>query len=1262
MKKILRLVTTSVLTLTLVACGEASTTSSTNSATTSSVTSVSSAFANVTSVNLSAASNLLTQTLGTPRTVTVTAVLNANTNPNLSVEWFVNGVKQQQTGRVLDYTPTAAGAFAITARVGNVTSNVLTVNVGLPTINITKTEFVTSRQLALTADAGASVTVVGAKLEDSSYFDLKTGRYILNFESPVEQGTNLTVRLERPGFGVKVEQVLFDTRQFSLDTVELVAGSGLTLVNGVYQVTRPYDAGAQYAKVVELSFKQKNILSVLKEQEFRVTTAVPTGSTAVAPSSTLITELGTQQVTINSTTALGLYTFTYTLGGKSVEVKLQVNEPKPEIVINETYTDNDHYDEVTGELIKFGVAFTETVDGVVEYTHIETDSTGAFIVEKPFSSITARKTLLINFAARNFAADEFINNQWSVNLFGPSVNVAGRTQLFAGMELDNASDASANNSDLTTNNTFEDFNGTLATTGGALRTSANGIVTQKIDRGTPVGEYTFTVSAGQPGKEITQDFVVKVVEPTPEIRFDVVGAYTQNGLDNSTAKYRDFPVEVNGNTYTIEKPFDQDVTLNFGWLATLVNYQSALETDLTKISEDIIKQDLSARTLFSKSTGIKDFELNGSGKINLEDADFLVGRNTTNNIIQVRPENLGIDAKDVVNYIVIRTTAAITGIETLALTEAAIVADAENDLVVVSDLKTSLSNGFMIIEEDMDVLNSVALGTEVQYTLILNVNPSLTAVAGQIDLHDINNVSAGGIDNLADGTIGASQDLFNLSVAITDYADVIEMGDGQLLNASGSLYGANESMYRFVRMGMTVTGPSNLIEQLPIRRTAILLDSGDTALEFISQVQYWKNGSIGTLSSINDDFNNLVDNDVAAYADLYNYDNSGFERKTLEITSATVAGTYTLTFIVDNLEKVVNIVVRNPQPKLFVMSGNRDNGAPLLPNKPISVLSGAAVESFATSGPLFNKIKFYDALGAFENTTTVKDTTISAGPAGEHYYDVNDKFVTAVNGVYTIELPAAAKVTNSTYGLFAQMAVADLAKGTYNYRISKSYPSGRNEVFSDTVTVVDVDANQLAVFDTANKKFIDNFIIAELGLELGTHTFEFTVGSLTNKVVVEVVEMPAFKVEKLTLGSAIATFYENYFLVPVPTVNPTAQSPSRVLLDVSKAGLTDENYFVATALLHDSTLINKIKLNELNVLDGVLLLDLGSFTNNLIGSDGLRLTLEFFRKVSYKDYLISLGYTGETFVADNSPTAGYIQIGEPQVINILLFTPNNTPG
>jgi hypothetical protein len=262
MKKILRLVTTSVLTLTLVACGEASSSVSTSGTTTSSsVASVSSAYANVTSLTLTAASNLLTQVMGSQRTVTITGALNANTNPNLQLEWFVNGVKQSQTGRLLDFTPVTAGSYVVTARVGNIVSNNLTISVGNPTIAVTGAMFVNSRIIEVTGQAGATVTLVGATLSDNAYYSLAKGKYVLELDEAVDQGTQVTVRLERAGFTPTVQAVTYDTRVLRVNEVT-IGSDDLLPVNGVFQVVRPLDAGVTFNKNVNVDLEQTNLIPI----------------------------------------------------------------------------------------------------------------------------------------------------------------------------------------------------------------------------------------------------------------------------------------------------------------------------------------------------------------------------------------------------------------------------------------------------------------------------------------------------------------------------------------------------------------------------------------------------------------------------------------------------------------------------------------------------------------------------------------------------------------------------------------------------------------------------------------------------------------------------------------------------------------------------------------------------------------------------------------------------------------------------------------
>jgi hypothetical protein len=552
-------------------------------------------------------------------------------------------------------------------------------------------------------------------------------------------------------------------------------------------------------------------------------------------------------------------------------------------------------------------------------------------------------------------------------------------------------------------------------------------------------------------------------------------------------------------------------------------------------------------------------------------------------------------------------------------------------------INLSDTNGFIVIDQDLDLDNRPVSGDAVTYEVIFN--PTTTDTNGEID-----------VANAATEDSELPAPDATLVVKATNYPNVLELGAGVLQNTNNALYGSNQAMYKFVNVGMTVAGPSSLIAPIPQTKAAILLAEDDYAL---SLVEATSNST--DLSSYLGSLSGDLDSSIATYGDLRFADNSGFRRSNLVIDSTTVAGTYTLTFSVDNLEEVVTLVIRNPQPKLFVLSANVLANSGLLPNKPSSVIAAAtgvntnALTTFATEGALYNKIKFKDAGGTFSATY---------GSA----FDPSDLFASEINGVYTIEMPAANLVspTDLNFGLYSEVAVADMVKGTYNYSISKSYPSGRQETFSDTVTIVNVENNQVAAFDSNNTKFLTNFVIKEPTLELGQYVYEFSVGAVSRRIVINVVEMPSLVVEKLSVGTSIATFYEGYHLVPTPSVTPDADSPVRVLIDVSKFGITDENYFVVTSLTDTGLVVDDpIELNVLTSLDGVLLLDVGSIDEAIAINDYVELTIKFYKKVSYVDYLISLGYTtNAAFIAANITTnVGYIQIGETQTISILVYEP-----
>ena len=570
MKKILRLVTTSVLTLTLVACGEASSSvsSSVVSSTpaSSSVLSPVSSFANVTSITISAASNTLKQLVGATQTVSVVAAVNANTNPATVLEWYVNGVKTGQTGRIFEYVPTVVGDFKIQAKVGNTASNELTVSLTAPVFAVTSAAFVDASQIKIVAPAGAKVTLTGATLADTSKYDIAMGAYILDLTAPVLQGGEVAVKLERDGNQALTKVVTFDTRKFEIDTFEYgFTGSeaAVAAVGGVYTIVKPFDDAEEFNKRYEITIKDELVRSTTPIA-FKVETTVPTGATAVVPVNSLVVtgDSLTQLVTVTSETVPGLYTHKITLGPKTFDVKVQVVNPTAKVEFEQLADGDDDFDLLFG-----GDGVTAGADGVFEIT-------------RPFETYgTTLYNLNFKLIASGFTEPEFVTNQAAVAVTGPSKFSTTPGSLFAGVETLNSS-----NGNLGRLFSFSNFAGSKATTEGALATSDVRDFIQSVDSGTPLGLYTFSVSFGATGNIVTKEVKVRLVAPTPTLDF-VLETYTS--IQSPTI--RELEVVEGTNSITIEKPAVAGVNRSLSWLLLLSNYQSA-EATQDEIAADSLRE------------------------------------------------------------------------------------------------------------------------------------------------------------------------------------------------------------------------------------------------------------------------------------------------------------------------------------------------------------------------------------------------------------------------------------------------------------------------------------------------------------------------------------------------------------------------------------------------------------------------------------------------------------------------------------------------
>jgi hypothetical protein len=1228
-----------------VACGEASSSVSSTNTGNGSVSSVSSAYANVTTVTLSAASNLLTQVLGTQQRVTVTAVLNANTNPNLSLEWFVNGVKQAQTGRIFDFTPTAAGSFAITAKVGNLNSNTLTVTATAPSLTIEEVEFVKDNQVKVTAPSGANISLVGAELADSSFYSLIEGKYVLNLKQPLAKGANLTIRLEREGFQTTTETIKYDLGKFSLTSVTLrdfaadTAFAGV-VANGVYTIVKPFDAGAQFVKSYSINLSQTNVIPKVGTVALTTQLTVPTGATAVAPSTQLVDSISSFTFNVDTLTVAGLYTHKFVLDGKEVEVKVNVEESKPFIELNrEAFVSRNL---VTGlNSVFYDFEFRKDLDGNGDYAGtgekipVTKDASGAYVVEKLNSTYDLAEFAFVAYAG-NIAKPEFADNQLSVSVAGPDLfGTVG--QLFSG--INTVIGSNGNQTALGTS--AEDFTGAnLPVFLGSTDTSHSKVISQKIDHGTPAGTYTFTIKAGEFGKEITRDIVVKIVEPAPRVDFvfenltsGAIAAKNSGGLVSSPTPVKVGEIkEVSPDVYEIVKPLNSESTLTLPWFTVLTNYQSKLVTDFATVSADNLLTDLDLRKTWNKDS-----------KIKLTDADLNSG-----------------------NLFVRRGATSVPVFAEVNVTAAGTITVTETDASEISTPEGTLTGGAT------DSVGTITLGTTGKQLV------KIAEISSTVASDNVGDFVSFAIAQ-ATGTITVTAT--PLKVVLTDYPNVIELGSKEFATnavaGTDAVPGIASQTYSFVNVSLATTGPATLVKPFPTTRAAILLGINDGAAtvggltingtdahptdglvlfqggtnnlgnletaftKYLSDKDVAQFNAFGTVNTRTFVYN--LDHLGAAEADLTpefttaNID-TGLKRGALEIKSSTVAGTYTMSFTVDNLVRTVTLIVKNPQPEVNIISRTTDIAGA---TKVAVATANETTHHFRLSGPLSNLI--------------------------EH---TSGKSVPELNGVYTVE-----KSVNDY--LKAEVAVFNLAVGRYNYSITKKYPDGRTDTFNDLAIVTRIDENGRSLFEQTSageyrnttvsaadsalnaalltRWFIDTKATNELGssseLEPGTYEYTFTLGPVTKKYVINVIGTPGLVFNSVTIDGTELESQNGVYFIDVLNVRgnlnvefaklnlpattfvtlTTSKDPSNGSLTVPAAPIVYTNYLSLTTQTK---------------------FDLGNIGGTLPANGTLN-TLRYL----FKFYRI-VNFDSAEYVANSS--SRYVELGS-QVLEIRAMTTLATP-
>jgi hypothetical protein len=489
---------------------------------------------------------VLTQVVGSLKTVVVSAALNANTNPSAALEWLVNGVKSNQTGRVFEFTPTTTGTFKISARSGSIVSNEISVTVGAAGFNITELEVKANNQVEITAPGGATVSVTNNEVLPTSFYDLTKGVYVINLKTALLQGATATVTLARDGAQVISRAFTFDTR--AVEVASLVGANVTDNKDGSFDVKKPHDiasgasGGANTAvETYQVSFEATNLKAT--SVGFTVTrVSAPSGAAAFTNQSGFIgvasddaeTSAGGFQFSLNKDTTPGAYVYRYTLGEKSVDFTVNVIDPVAEVKLDpvtakataDIYNPANNTEIPIYQNTEFNFKYTytwtnggplvteadKTTSSVTGKTFgVPANADGSFDIVKDYLSVDSHstpaaiyKTFTFEYVAANFPIPENLvtqtsvaPNQVMVSLAGPDGTSFMRTQ--SGVQQDtNFLTPATFRADITTPR----------------------VVTQIVDATTVAGKYTYTVKVLQSGVQIySKDIVVNVKDPVAKLDF-----------------------------------------------------------------------------------------------------------------------------------------------------------------------------------------------------------------------------------------------------------------------------------------------------------------------------------------------------------------------------------------------------------------------------------------------------------------------------------------------------------------------------------------------------------------------------------------------------------------------------------------------------------------------------------------------------------------------------------------------------------------------
>jgi hypothetical protein len=553
MSKILKILTTSFLILFMSsACNINTSSPNTTNSTISSNSTNTINNTQVSDISLSTNSSIK-QFVGLTSKVLITAQINSGSNQQAILDWYVNDEKSlTQNGLLFEVFPTQVGKIEIKAKVGNVTSNVIVVEVDRPSFNVSQVSAPANNVIRVIGEAGLNFQITGLAVSSSSRYNIVQQEYLIFLNNIMNQGSTYNITISKTGFKDIVIPFTYETRKLTVGSISYNNQRVSANADGAFELAKPFTSGSSLN--YQISIVHTNLEG--SAVPININTSVPAGAVAIDEVRSTINVLTNININrdfqLTSTTVTGLYVHNIIIGGATLTVRVLVVSPTPKIELGTPFI----YD-----LSTITNPFGQNAAGEYIKPIIKPNSLGQYEIFRPYNGAPMEFTFILradNFVTPlGFPASPANPYNLIVALTGPSGGV-----MFYGN----------NTNTLTTSYPFRE---TL---------NNNVVISQLVDNKTALGTYTYTFTATGTNTNLSRSVIVLVKEYQPTLE--------------AVIKYNTQEIKANTDgSYTIFKPSGAN-DLTSSLKLKISNFESPLVSQGTQTGVD---------TYYESGAGLKYF-------------------------------------------------------------------------------------------------------------------------------------------------------------------------------------------------------------------------------------------------------------------------------------------------------------------------------------------------------------------------------------------------------------------------------------------------------------------------------------------------------------------------------------------------------------------------------------------------------------------------------------------------------------------------------